>query len=197
MFQLVGDKKTVRDIEQGSFVVVTNTHIHVFDQKKNEIHRFSGFDVKSAIVIDSCYMYIMEEFCDQVYSQHADPENDNQLSEEKRKQPSKYVQESGFTSVNFNALFSGQFIEVEVTSAACGLNSYIGKSMTTDDISVMKSLEEMSILPIPHWNLMSFVGMGSKNQYLIWKNSIDGFFTALSKKGKLITWSSVTGKLLW
>ena len=86
---------------------------------------------------------------------------------------------------------------MEVTSAACGLNSYIGKSMTTDDISVMKSLEEMSILPIPHWNLMSFVGMGSKNQYLIWKNSIDGFFTALSKKGKLITWSSVTGKLLW
>ena len=61
----------------------------------------------------------------------------------------------------------------------------------------MKSLESVAIMPIPHWNSMSFVGMGSKNEYLIWKDSIDGFFTALRKNGELITWSSVTGKLLW
>lgn len=61
----------------------------------------------------------------------------------------------------------------------------------------MRSLEEVAIMPIPHWNSMSFVGMGSKNQYLIWKDSLDGFFTALRNNGELITWSSVTGKLLW
>ena len=44
---------------------------------------------------------------------------------------------------------------------------------------------------------MSFVGSRSKNQYLIWKHSSNGFFTALDKSGQLNTWSTVTGKLLW
>lgn len=61
----------------------------------------------------------------------------------------------------------------------------------------MTSLEEVAIMPIPHFNLMSFVGMGSKNQYLITKYSTDGFFTALHKNGTLYTWSCVTGHLLW
>jgi len=44
---------------------------------------------------------------------------------------------------------------------------------------------------------MSFVGSRSKNQYLIWKHSANGFFTALDKSGQLNTWSTVTGRLLW
>ena len=52
-------------------------------------------------------------------------------------------------------------------------------------------------MPVPHLNKVSFVGMGTKNQYLIWKTSIDGYFTALNNKGELITWSCITGKLLW
>ena len=81
--------------------------------------------------------------------------------------------------------------------SATGHNNEVNRSWTTDDMSIMSSLEEVFIMPIPHWNSMSFVGMGSKNQYLIWKESIDGFFTALRNNGELITWSSVTGKLLW
>lgn len=107
------------------------------------------------------------------------------------------MQESGFTAINFFALFSGEFKEVWVCHAATGHNSFINRSWTTDDLSLIRSLEDLVILPIPHWNSLSFVGMGSKNQYLIWKDSIDGFFTALRSNGELVTWSSFTGKLLW
>ena len=52
-------------------------------------------------------------------------------------------------------------------------------------------------MPVPHWNIMSFNGMQSKSNYLIWKESSDGFFTALSKSGSIYTWSRVTGELLY
>ena len=58
-------------------MIVTNSQIHVYDNKKMEIYRFSGIDVKNAMVIDSSYLYFQEEFCDQVYQQQAEPENDN------------------------------------------------------------------------------------------------------------------------
>ena len=56
-------------------------------------------------MIDSQYLYILEEFCDQVLEAHAEEENDNQLSEFEKNE--NFVQESGFTAINFFALFSG------------------------------------------------------------------------------------------
>ena len=38
--------------------------------------------------------------------------------------------------------------------------------------------------------------MGHKSEYLIWREK-NGFFTALDYKGALLTWSLVTGKLLY
>jgi len=64
MFQLVDHNKTVKDVEENSFVIVTNSQIHVYDNKKTEIHRFSGMNIRNAIVIDSSYLYFQEEFCD-------------------------------------------------------------------------------------------------------------------------------------
>lgn len=58
MFQLVDNNKTVKDIDDNSFVIITNSQIHVYDNKKNEIHRYSGFDIKTALVIDSSYLYM-------------------------------------------------------------------------------------------------------------------------------------------
>jgi len=38
--------------------------------------------------------------------------------------------------------------------------------------------------------------MGQKHEYLMWREK-NGFFTALDKKGKLLTWSLISGKLLY
>ena len=43
---------------------------------------------------------------------------------------------------------------------------------------------------------MNFLGMGPKTDYLIWRES-NGFFTALSRKGNLTTWSIATGHILY
>ena len=45
-------------------------------------------------------------------------------------------------------------------------------------------------------NLVECIGMGQKNEYVIWREK-DGFFTALDRHGYLKTWSLVTGKMLY
>lgn len=52
-------------------------------------------------------------------------------------------------------------------------------------------------MPVPHLNLISMVGMGEKNEYLIWRKGIDGFFTALDTAGDIYTWCYSNGKLLY
>ena len=59
----VGYNQTKEDIHENSFIIVTKHNIHVFDQK-NEIARISNLRVVSANLIDSSYLYIMEEYCD-------------------------------------------------------------------------------------------------------------------------------------
>ena len=73
--------------------------IHVFNEKKTELARISGLQIVNANLIDSCYLYIMEEFCDKVEEQYADDDNDNQLTEPIENE--NFEQESGFTAINF------------------------------------------------------------------------------------------------
>ena len=77
-------------------------------------------------MIDQSYLYIMEEFCDQVFESHADEENDNQLSDPIEND--NFEQESGFTAINFHALFFGHFKEIWVCHAATGHNSNVNRS---------------------------------------------------------------------
>ena len=53
------------------------------------------------------------------------------------------------------------------------------------------------MMPLPHYNLLSFIGMGSRAEYLAFDQSDDGFFTALNMWGDVYTWSTVTGNLLY
>ena len=54
----------------------------------------------------------------------------------------------------------------------------------------------MRILPFPHRNTISFLGMGCRQEYLIWREK-DGFFTALSQEGILTTWVVASGRMLY
>ena len=50
-------------------------------------------------------------------------------------------------------------------------------------------------MPLVHRNSLSFIGMGSKQGYLVWLEC-EGEFTALDRAGVLHTWSTVTGMKL-
>ena len=54
----------------------------------------------------------------------------------------------------------------------------------------------IAVIPFPHLNLINCVGMAQKNQYLIWREK-NGFFTALDRRSRLMTWSIITGKHLY
>ena len=61
----------------------------------------------------------------------------------------------------------------------------------------MPSFSTLVTMPIPHFNTLSMVGMETKHEYLIWRKSINGFFTALDKHGDMYTWSYSNGKMLY
>lgn len=52
------------------------------------------------------------------------------------------------------------------------------------------------MLAFPHRNTVKFMGMKPKKEYLVWRAK-NGFFTALDKNGELLTWSMVTGDILY
>lgn len=62
--------------------------------------------------------------------------------------------------------------------------------------SFLISYDILAVIPFPHCNLTQFIGMGQKSEYLIWREK-NGFFTALDYFSNLLTWSLVTGKLLY
>lgn len=141
--------------------------------------------------MDSSYLYIMEEYCHEVFEQYASAETDYELGPEL--EIKDFQKNSGFTAINFNGLFRSKFSEIWVCNAATGHNSTINISWTDDTLSLIKNIHSIAVMPMPHWNLISFVGMGSKSKYLIWKNSLDGFFTAVNNQGEIRTWSTYTG----
>ena len=63
-------------------------------------------------------------------------------------------------------------------------------------MSFCKDFNTMQILPFAHRNTINFLGMGVRQDYLIWRE-INGYFTALSNEGILRTWSVGSGKLLY
>ena len=80
-FRFIDDSKTIKSIVLDSYVIVTKNFIHVFDEKRNEVVRISGLNIIQASVMDSTYVYIMEEHTDQVFVQRADPDEEYELSD--------------------------------------------------------------------------------------------------------------------
>ena len=72
----------------------------------------------------------------------------------------------------------------------------IDSSQFSDRISFIKDYDSIGVVPFPHLNRINCIGMGHKEEYLIWREK-NGFFTALDRRGNLITWSILSGKLLY
>ena len=77
-----------------------------------------------------------------------------------------------------------------------GVCNFIDNSKFSDRFSFIENYHSIAVVPFPHLNLINCVGMGQKHEYLIWREK-NGFFTALDKRSNLLTWSLITGKLLY
>ena len=60
----------------------------------------------------------------------------------------------------------------------------------------MEDYNTIMLIPVPQLNIINFIGMKNKHEYLVWRQN-QGFFTALNRNGELSTWSMLNGKLLY
>ena len=103
---------------------------------------------------------------------------------------------SGFFVFDIAKMLQGNISKYKLGGAMGGVCSCLDNSKFSDRFSYVQNYDTISIVPFPHLNLINCIGMGQKHEYLIWREK-NGFFTALDKKGKLLTWSLVSGKLLY
>jgi hypothetical protein len=102
----------------------------------------------------------------------------------------------GFYIYDVNQLFQGRLEFYRLSSAIGGVCNQIDNSAFSDRFSFMKDYNSLTVIPFPHLNLINFVGMGQKHEYLLWREK-NGFFTALDSDANLLTWSIPTGRLLY
>ena len=77
-----------------------------------------------------------------------------------------------------------------------GQCNLIDNSKFGDRVSLIQSYDNIIMIPLPHLNLLNCIGMGHKTEYMIWRQK-NGFFTALDRHSNLLTWSMITGKMLY
>ena len=107
-----------------------------------------------------------------------------------------YFSESGFYVYDLQQMLDGTLRRYRLGSAIGGQCSLINKSKFSNRFSFLQSYDNIVVIPFPHLNLINFIGMGQKNEYLVWRAK-NGFFTALDRRSQLYTWSMLSGKMLY
>lgn len=103
---------------------------------------------------------------------------------------------AGFYVYDISQLCAGKVERYKLASAIGGQSNFVASSSFSNRFSFISNFNHLTVIPIPHLNLVGCVGMSSKTDYLIWRE-INGFFTALDKSSNLYTWSTTSGKLLY
>ena len=93
-------------------------------------------------------------------------------------------------------MFEGRIEKYKLASGIGGLSTLIDHNQYSDRLSFIQSFHNLVVIPLPHLNIVNCIGMKNKHNYAVWREK-NGFFTALDKTGDLITWSLLTGKLLY
>ena len=101
LVRFVQKAEASKDCPLNSFVIVTKQQISVFDPQKHEVARISNMNIGSALLINSMYIYIMEERCGSVLEQYAYKDTDWELTKSKEIQRNCIKAEEGCISINF------------------------------------------------------------------------------------------------
>ena len=97
---------------------------------------------------------------------------------------------------DIHKLLEGKVEKYKLAEAIGGVCNFIDNSKFSALLSFVQDYNTIAVIPYPHLNLINCIGMGQKHEYVIWREK-NGFFTALDRRGDLLTWSLVNGKLLY
>lgn len=148
-------------------------------------------NIKSMHFIDSSYLYCLVKQAGKHMIRYMP--NDDQG----RPVPTSSMA-SGLYVFDVTRIFKTASIETyKLVSANVGICSKLSFSDFSERISLISDFSKIKIMSFAHRNTINFLGMGPKQDYLIWREK-DGFFAAFNAQtGKIQTWSIATGKQLY
>ena len=152
-----------------------------------------GMNIRGCVEIHQRYLYSIDDGLKQPQTITTfDQDGDDQTQNHDR----YALTPSGFYVYDLEQLFKGKIEKYKLASAIGGRCNIISQSRFGDKLSFIQSYNSIVVIPFPHLNLMRCVGMGQKYEYMIWREK-NGFFTALDHNSNLLTWSLLTGEMLY
>lgn len=109
------------------------------------------------------YLYTISGYTSQDCTVINKADDDNEIP-----QNQKY-NTSGFYVYDLNSLIIGKVEKYKLASAIGGQSSFVEWSSNTNRLAFISNFNHLTVIPIPHMNLMSLIGMGCKTDYLIWR----------------------------
>lgn len=182
--------------EEESFIQVMENTIRIFTRKKAKKYKlrfaFEGLNIRQVVDIDQQYLYTIDDTNDgRVFLSDTEADDDTKV-----KLKDLEYSGPGFYVYDIERLLDGQIEKYKIASSIGGVNYHIDKSTFSNRFAFLRNYSQITVVPFPHLNSLKCQGMSQMHDYLIWREK-NGFFTALDKRGKLITWSLLTGKLLY
>lgn len=150
--------------------------------------------IRECTDIQQSYLYAM---CDSITQQYyVTDEYAQEDGGEKYMTEVSHYAPAGLYVFDISKLFSGQIEKYKLSRSIGGVCNHIDNSLFSDRFSMIQDYNTIVVIPFLHQNLIQCVGMGQKYDYLAWREK-KGFFTALDKQGDILTWSLLTGKLMF
>ena len=67
LFRVVAKKQSMENMHENSFMILTNSQLSVFNEDQHEVGRVTGLKISGGVVIDSRYLYVMQDTYSQLY----------------------------------------------------------------------------------------------------------------------------------
>ena len=164
----------------------------IYDDKQKPKLIYEGLKIRECASVHDNYLYTISDAIETPFSltdyRNDEAEVDHPIQES--------FCPSGFYVYDMDDLFGGRTTKYKLASTVGGFANILDDSKFADRISFLQSFDNIVMMPFPHVNLLSCVGMGHKSEYLIWREK-NGFFTALDTNNNLLTWATLNGKMLY
>lgn len=186
------EEEVMKGHRAGYLARLTTEGIEVYNSEGRLTEYYTNPHIRELIFVDNNYMYCLCEDNKDTLKKFDFKKKTNQSA----RGASITKQEHGLYVYDICRLLQeGQIENYLLAPAVVGLSSYIDFSDFSQRLSYFTSFEKISMLPFPHRNTINFIGMGNKEEYLIWREK-GGFFTGLHKSGELRIWSLGSGKFI-
>lgn len=173
-----------------NFIKVSSAGITIYNSDCKGRLKFGGTNIRTCMYIHDQYMYCLADPID------LPPTIIDTTQESEDVVPNHRYKSAGFYVYDCSQMMSGKLEAYRLYSSVVGVNTLMDNSRFSERFSFLSDFNHILVIPFPHMNTLNFIGMAQKKSYLIWRQN-DELFTALDKEGSLITWSIITGRMLY